>query len=145
MDPNIEWNMPMGGFGSGLPTWEQYTGVPLALAFPHGTLRANGYYADFTYDSLAGLVSQPTDPVAPADPIRGGFYFNGSPSSTYLAAGPTNWTSPYTLASVQHSSGNAQPGPAPEPTTLSLCAVAGLLLSWRLRSRVAARRQTAAN
>ena len=112
-DVNFLWDSPMGGLGSGLPTWHQYTGLNVAQAFPHGTLKVNGYFADYTYDSGTGLVSAPQNPIVPTDPIRGGFFFNGASSSEFVAAGPTNWTQPYALTSVQTATGNATAGPPP--------------------------------
>ena len=77
----IDWGLtPMGGTGSGLPTWEQYTGLSFVQVTGDSHVTVNGYFNNYTYDSGSGLVSLPSDPIKPGDPIRSGFSFTGSPN-----------------------------------------------------------------
>ena len=122
------WDEPMGGIGSTLPTWHQFTGMPWMYP-PNPTIHANGYFANYTYDALNGMVDYPPEPVIPplADMFVGGFLFQGPVGSTFLAAGPTDGTLSIPLGNVQSFSGTTQ---VPEPSTfalgfMALCGLAG--------------------
>lgn len=127
----IDWGLtPMGGTGSGLPTWEQYTGLSFVQVTGDSHVTVNGYFNNYTYDSGSGLVSLPSDPIKPGDPIRSGFSFTGSPNSTFLAVGPADGTQPFQLGAVQ-SFGGVATVPEPGTVTLTLLGLAGALCLWR--------------
>jgi hypothetical protein len=118
---SLDWTQAMGGGASTLPTWQQYTGLTFAQAFP-GARHGNGYFLSYGYNSGNGDVSFPTNPLFPGDPVLGGFFFQGAPYSTFLIAGPIDATVPTPLGQVQTYEG--VPEIIPEPRSLSLCVFA---------------------
>ncbi len=121
---STHWGLPIGGPHGGdfsLPTWEEYTGLSFAAAFPLGTAVVNGYFDYFSFDPDAGLTSPPGNPILPGQ-TRGGFNFYDIPHSSFIVAGPSDWTQPFQLEGVQTFSGTTTV--VPEPGSLGLCLLA---------------------
>jgi hypothetical protein len=77
------WDQDMENEGL---TWQQYTGLSYTQAFPNIPIKVNGYFLNYTFNSDTGDVSFPSNPVIPGTSL-GGFFFQGSPSSTFFVAG----------------------------------------------------------
>jgi hypothetical protein len=67
----------MENIASGLPTWQQYTGLTYTQAFPGSPLKLNGYFLDFTFNSDTDTISFPGNPVIPGSSL-GGFVFTAT-------------------------------------------------------------------
>ena len=76
---------PMGGDIAGNISWQQYTGMTWNQAFPGGPVKANGYFLSYIWNSGAPTVGFPCRPIFPGNPLFGGFFFQGSPSSDFFA------------------------------------------------------------
>ena len=114
-------------------TWQEYTGLTWAQAFPAGALQANGYYTNYGYNVNTGqIASIPSDPCFPGDPIKGGFFYLGSPGSEFLAVGLPAGTFQGTAGNLPFYAGVATP--VPLPPTLGLFATALALLGRRRRA-----------
>jgi len=125
------WTQTMGGISESDPrvSWQTYTGLTYTQAFPGNPVKLNGYFLNYTFNSGSDTVSFPTDPVFPGAGL-GGFFFTGSPASTFFVAGPTDGTTSFTPGNVVTSSGTSTD--VPEPASLSLLGVAALALPrWR--------------
>jgi hypothetical protein len=79
------WTQAMGGGASTLPSWQQYSGLTYVQAYPSNPVRVNGYFLNYTFDSGSGDVSFPNNPIFPGEPTFGGFFFQGTAESTFLA------------------------------------------------------------
>ena len=64
------WSQSMGGVGSGLPSWFEYTGMTFAQAFPGNPADVNGYTHAPGMDAA----------IAPGNSLDG-FFFEGEPDS----------------------------------------------------------------
>jgi hypothetical protein len=115
-----------------LPTWQQYTGMTYTQVYPNSPIKVNGYFLNYDFDSDTDTVSFPSNPnypngpIYPGGPTLGGFFFTGSPSSTFFVAGPadpndTGVTS-FTLGNVVTYTGTSVD--VPEPASLGLIAIA---------------------
>ena len=119
---------PMGGVSGNL-SWQQYTGLTYNQAFPTDPLHVNGYFLNYSYDSVSGNVSYPGSPILPlpGGSAFGGFYFNGPLGSTFLAGGPDDVSVPTAPASFQSFS-DVTVVPEPSSLALLLSAFAGAAL-----------------
>jgi hypothetical protein len=122
---------PTGDFS--LPTWQQYTGLTYTQAFPSNPIKVNGYFLDYSVDSGTGNISFPSSPIFPSNPLLGGFFFDGSPGSTFFVAGPTDGTTSFAPGAVVTFSAPATI--TPEPASLSLLAISARTLLSRRRQR----------
>jgi hypothetical protein len=135
------WVQSMGEpepiLNSTLPTWQQYTGLTYTQAFPSSPVKVNGYFLDYAYDgtdiSFPGAPTFPGNPIFPSQPLDG-FFFTGSPSSTFLVAGPADGTTTFAPGDVVTYSGTSTD--TPEPTTLGLICLAAMGLMGRRREKV---------
>ncbi len=64
------WSQAMGGVGSGLPSWFEYTGMTFAQAFPGNPTDVNGYTHAPGMDTA----------ITPGNSLDG-FFFEGEPGS----------------------------------------------------------------
>jgi hypothetical protein len=115
---------PMGGDIAGNISWQQYTGMTWNQAFPGGPVKANGYFLSYIWNSGAQTVSFPSRPIFPGNPLFGGFFFQGSPSSDFLVVGPTDSSEPQPLSDFQSYQGISIDVPEPSSLALSIIALA---------------------
>jgi hypothetical protein len=108
--------------------WQQYTGLTYTQAFPADPVKLNGYFLHYNY--TAGNISFPGTPILPGGNLSG-FFFDGSPSSTFFVAGPSDGTTSFAPGNVVTYSGTSTD--TPEPTTLGLMALAAAGLCSRRR------------
>jgi hypothetical protein len=119
------WGQDMTGEGL---TWQQYTGLSYTTAFPGNPFELNGFFLDYIFNSDTDTISFPNQPIFPGAGL-GGFFFAGSPSSTFFVDGPPDGTTSFTpgSASLVHYSGTSTD--VPEPTSLiglAILALSGL-------------------
>jgi hypothetical protein len=128
------WTQPMGGNVNNL-TWQQYTGLTYLQAYPEDPTSVNGYFLNYTFNSGAQTVSFPNSPFFPANPLFGGFFFQGTPDSDFLVVGPpTNSASgPTAVTSLQTLQGQSVDVPEPSTIALGLFALAGCGFHLRCR------------
>jgi hypothetical protein len=131
------WQLvPMGGPDTGLPTWQQYTGLTYDQAYPSQPVRVNGYFLDYSYDSGSGDVTFPSNPTLPlpGGSALGGFFFTGAPDSTFIAGGPDDVSTPTPTSDFQSFSATAVDVPEAGTFQFMFLSVAGAALL-RRRSR----------
>jgi hypothetical protein len=131
------WDQPMGGPGSTLPTWAQFTDQ----AFPSGPVGQsawNGYFLNYSFDAGSGLVHFPSGPTGGFGAL-GGFFFSGEPGSTFLVGGPADVNTPVQLGNVITFTGTStDAATAPLPPALVPGAVLlAVLLAWFARNPLA--------
>jgi hypothetical protein len=117
------------------PTWQQYTGMTYTQVCPFDPTKVNGYYLDYTFNSDSDTISFPIGPRIPGVGL-GGFFFAGSPSSTFFVAGPAdpNGTGVTSLTPGDVVSYTGTSTDVPEPAGIGLVAFAVCgLASRRLR------------
>jgi hypothetical protein len=116
-------------------TWQQYTGLTYTQAFPSGPIGGkNGYFLDYNYNGVD--ISFPSAPILPGGNLSG-FFFTGSPSSMFFVAGPSDGTTSFAPGSVVTYSGTSTD--TPEPTTLGLIALCGIITLRRRGKRLEVR------
>jgi MYXO-CTERM domain-containing protein len=121
------WDAEMGAPGPGATglSWAAYTGLTYTQAFPGSPIKVNGYFLDYTFNSDTDTISFPTDPLIPGSSL-GGFFFTGSPASTFLALGPSDPTgdgvTSLTEGDVVTFTGTSTD--VPEPASLGVAAFA---------------------
>ncbi len=85
LNSNSWSSIAMGGTNPNEPlTWQQYTGMTWNQAFPNNPFKVNGYFLSYIWNSGAQTVSYPSNPFFPGNPFKGGFFFQGTPSSDFL-------------------------------------------------------------
>ena len=116
------WTQTMGGGAVSLLTWQQYTGMTYVQAFPTDPTLLNGYFLNYTFDSVSGDVAFAAPPHLQRLLIFGGFFFQGATdsNSTFLVEGPSDASVPSPPSSFQSLEGNIVIN-IPEPATISLC------------------------
>lgn len=102
---------------TGVPSWQQYTGLSYTQAFPSDPASVNGYFLNLAFDSSTGNTTFFGTPIAPGTNLTE-FYFVGPPGSQFVVAGPTTAGSPEPLSNFQTFTGSTID--LPEPTCLAL-------------------------
>jgi hypothetical protein len=115
----------MGGGAGSLLTWQQYTGMTYVQAFPTDPTLLNGYFLNYTFDSVSGDVAFAAPPPRQGLLIFGGFFFQGATdsNSTFLVEGPGDASVPSPPSTFQSLEGKIVIT-IPEPATISLCLLA---------------------
>ncbi len=135
LDSNTWSSVPMGLDIAGNLSWQQYTGMTWNQAFPSIPIKVNGYFDSYIWNSGAQTVSYPISPIFPSNPIFGGFFFQGTPSSEFLVVGPTDASVPQPLSDFQSYEGISIDVPEPSSLALSIVALALGGIGWRYRRR----------
>jgi hypothetical protein len=106
------WSQPMGGSGSALPTWEDYTGKAYTTEFPTDPAEVNAYVT----------ASASGDTITYGDSLDG-FFFQGTPDADDRFVLIRNHDPNVVIEGEQLTiSGTVEV--VPEPNSLSLCLLA---------------------
>jgi hypothetical protein len=128
----VAWEQPMGGVSTRL-SWHAFTGKACADVFYPGgpIIPVIGYFDDYLV-TAGGLISYldptilfPGGPIRPAQTLSG-FLYTGTMASTFLVAGPGDYTQLTSPAGILTFSGTTVPEPA--SVALLLSGGAALLL-----------------
>jgi hypothetical protein len=132
------WGQSMGvdhfaSYSVNLPSWQSYTGLSFAQAFPTNPVSLNGYYQSYIYNpSSSNYISVTGAPFFPGSSMDG-FFFDGSPSSIFFVAGGENGGPAGTFlpGSVLTYSGISTDVPEPVGLCIAVSAVSALALRSR--------------
>lgn len=127
------WTQPMQNVdGTTFPwTWQQYTSLTYTQAFPPSPASLNGYFLNYSLGPGGAAILVPAVQFGPGTTM-GNFFFQGSPASTFLVAGPHDGSILFGAASVVTYSGTSTD--LPEPTTAIIALAALATFSRRPRS-----------
>ena len=118
------WSQPMGGSGSALPTWQDYTGKAYTTEFPTDPAEVNAYVT----------ASASGDTITYGDSLDG-FFFQGAPDADDHFVLIRNHD-PNVIVEGQQLTISGTVEVVPEPNGLSLCLLAVCsVMMFRLRSR----------
>jgi hypothetical protein len=123
----VLWVQPIGGSGSSLPTWQDYTGKAYTTLFPTDPAEVNAYVT----------ASGSGDSIADDDSLNG-FFFQGAPdaSDRFLLIRSHD---PNVIIEGEQLTGSGTVEVVPEPNSLSLCLLAvclGISGTWANFKRV---------
>jgi len=103
------WDQDMTGESL---TWQQYTGLTYGQAFPLDPAQTNGYFLNYTLGPAGELIFVPLEQLGPGTNLSG-FFFQGSPSSTFLVAGAPHGSTQFGVNQVITYSGTSTDVPEP--------------------------------
>jgi hypothetical protein len=125
------WTQYMGSTYYYRLTWQQFTGLTYTQAFPSDPASVNGYYLAYSVNTNTDAITFPSaQPITPGNSL-GGFYFDGSPASTFFAAGPTDGTTSFQPGSVVTYTGTSTDLPEPSAVALAALAACACCRRWR--------------